>query len=171
MNPKLLGVIVALSSVCCMAQAQTTRPTTRPASPDQVMDDLLKPAATQPAPLAEPPTGQAIDKTSGRGAVAPNAPAVAVMREGTYIVDRVGRLGRTPDGSQAQFIFTSDGKTLKDPPLLILPNLKLQQMEDVAKGANRDVPFRITGMITEYRGRNYILLEKVSVPSENNSQF
>jgi hypothetical protein len=169
MTLKLISLIVALSFAFCLAQ--TTRPTARPSNPDQVMDELLRPAATQPTPLAEPPTGQAIDKTSGRGAVAPNAPAVAVLREGTYIVDRVGRLGRTPDGSQAQFIFISDGKTLKDPPLLILPNLKLQQMEDVAKAANRDVPFRITGMITEYRGRNYILLEKVSVPNEGASQF
>ena len=169
MNFRFIGAIVALSCACSLAQ--TTRPTTRPSNPDQVMDDLLKPAATQPSPLAESPTGQAIDKTSARGAVAPRAPAVAVMREGTYIIDRLGHLGRTPDGTQAQFIFNSDGKTLKDPPLLILPNQKLQQMEDIVKSVNRDVPFRITGMVTEYRGRNYILLEKVLIPNEASAQF
>ena len=169
MNFRLIGAIVALSCACSLAQ--TTRPTTRPSNPDQVMDDLLKPAATQPSPLAEPPTGQAIDKTSGRGAVAPNAPAVAVMREGTYIIDRLGHLGHTPDGTQAQFIFNSDGKTLKDPPVLILPNQTLQKMEDIVKSVNRDVPFRITGMVTEYRGRNYILLEKVLIPNEGSAQF
>jgi hypothetical protein len=169
MNFKLLCVLVTFSFTWCAAQ--TTRPTTRPSNPDQVMDDLLKPAATQSAPLPQPPTGQAIDKTSGRGALAPNAPAVAVMREGTYIIDRLGHLSRTPDGTQAQFIFSSDSKTLKDPPILILPNQKLQQMEDVVKGVNRDVAFRITGMVTEYRGRNYVLLEKVLIPNESAAQF
>ena len=56
-------------------------------------------------------------------------------------------------------------------PVLILPNQKLQQMEDTVKSVNRDLAFRITGMVTEYRGRNYILLEKVLIPTESAAQF
>ncbi len=91
--------------------------------------------------------------------------------EGTFIFDRVGRLTHNADGTQAEFTFESDGKAMKDPPVIILPNLKLMTMEDVVKATNRDLRFRVTGMLTEYRGHNYLLLEKVLVPPETTQQF
>jgi hypothetical protein len=98
------------------------------------------------------------------GLSVPAAPVVTVLREGTFLVDRVGRLSRSKDGSQAEFAFDSDGTALQDPPVVIIPNLKLQQMEDAVGGNTiRDLRFRVSGMVTEYRGRNYILLEKVVV--------
>jgi hypothetical protein len=36
-------------------------------------------------------------------------------------------------------------------------------LENAVSGASRDLRFRITGMVTEYHGRNYVLLEKVTV--------
>ena len=156
----------------------TTRPATQPATQpaqtltaEQMLSQLLRPRATPGRPLA-PTTGPAAyDKTSGRGAVAPGAPVVSVLREGTFIVDRVGRLTRTTDGSQAEFTFEADGKALKDPPMLILPNLKLVVMENVAGPDSRDLRFRVTGMVTEYHGRNYLLLEKVVVVPDVLQQF
>ncbi|MFT3785562.1 MAG: hypothetical protein QM770_05285 [Tepidisphaeraceae bacterium] len=91
------------------------------------------------------------------------------MREGTYRVDRVGRLTRADSGWE--FTFESDGKALQDPPVRLLPNLKLQQMEDDLTNANRDLRFQITGMLTEYRGKNYILIEKVIVLSDDRRPF
>ena len=44
-------------------------------------------------------------------------------------------------------------------------------MEEAVKGANKDLRFRISGMVTEYRGRNYVLLEKVVVMPEAVQQF
>src|SRR5438105_1585762 len=89
-----------------------------------------RPHWPRPKPLVERPTGVAIDKTSGAGALAPNAPPVTVMREGSFVIDRLGRLGRTADGSQPQFIIDSDGKALRDPPMILLPNLMLMKMEE-----------------------------------------
>lgn len=60
---------------------------------------------------------------------------------------------------------------MKDPPVLILPNLKLMAMENAVSSANRDLRFRVTGMVTEYRGRNYVLLEKVVVVPDPTQQF
>ncbi len=163
-----------------MAAAQTTQPATTasvaPAttasapSAQQVMNELLTP----PSPSkALPPAGGGgmIDATSGPNAVAPGAPTVNVLREGTFIVNRVGRLTRTADGQQMEFTFDSDGKTMKDPPLLILPNLKLMQMESAVTGSSRDLHFRVSGMITEYRSRNYVLLDKVVVVPDVENQF
>ena len=67
-----------------------------------------------------------------------------------------------------EFTFESDGKTLQDPPLIILPNLKLMAMERASEALrDRDVRFRVTGMLTEYKGRNYVLLDKVVVVPES----
>ena len=148
-----------------------TKPSTQPAKPDpksltsdQMLGQMLKPATpSQPKPLQPLVDAPGTDKTSGPGAVKPNAPAIATLREGTYIIDRVGRLEKTPDGSQTQFVFEADGKSLREPPLIIVPNLKLMMMENAVTGATRDLKFRVSGMITEYKGRNYVLLEKVFV--------
>ncbi|HEV8290940.1 MAG TPA: hypothetical protein VGP94_03420, partial [Tepidisphaeraceae bacterium] len=76
------------------------------------------------------------------------------------IADRIGRLTRTPEG-QFEFTFEADGSALKDPPMIILPNVKLMVMESMVKNASRDLKFHVSGMVTEYNGRNYILLEQV----------
>lgn len=140
-------------------------------TPEQMLNQLLAAPAPAAKPLVTPPHDPAVDKTSGKGAVAPNAPVVHVLREGSSIVDRIGRLTHSADGKQAEFTFESDGKTMQDPPLIILPNLKLMTMEGANAGSNRDLKFRVTGLITEYRGRNYLLLEKVLVLSDTVDQF
>src|SRR4029453_5539662 len=111
--------------------------------------------------------GGGIDATSGNAAVATGAPVVTVMREGTDIVNRVGRLTRSADGQSWEFTFESDGRSLQDPPIVILPNLSLVALETaVSSSSSRDIRFRITGEVTEYRGRNYVLLRKVTTLSD-----
>jgi hypothetical protein len=94
-----------------------------------------------------------------------------VLREGTFIVDRTGRLSSGADGQGWEFTFESDGRAMRDPPLIILPNLKLMAMEAAIRNNTRDLRFRVTGMVTEYGGRNYILLEKVVVVPDVTQQF
>lgn len=153
----------------------TTRPATQPVetktmSADEVLSRMLKPAATADRPLA-PVADPAVDQTSGRGAVAPNAPVVTVLREGSYVVDRIGRLSRAADGSHSELVFESDGRAMQDPPVILIPNQKLMLVEDTVANSDRDVRLRVTGMLTEYRGRNYLLLEKASVVSEASEQL
>lgn len=158
-----------LLGMTLLAGAQETGPSTRPAAlpPDQMLDRMLRPSS-EGQTLRPTDDAPRTDRTSGSGAVAPGAPQISVMREGSYIVDRLGRLTPTADGQQMEFTFESDGKTMQDPPLVILPNLKLMAMERAAELATRDLRFRITGMVTEYKGRNYILLDKVVVVPETN---
>ena len=172
-------LIVCFASVSS-AVAQTTRPagssaaTTRPAgkSAEEMLNQLLRPTGEpKPAPGAATVETGAVDATSGTAAVAPGAPAVTVMREGTDIVNRVGRITRSADGQQWEFTFESDGRTMLDPPVIILPNLNLMKMESTVSGMSRDMRFRVTGEVTEYRGRNYILLRKFMVVSDAEKQF
>jgi hypothetical protein len=139
-----------------------------PVSADQMLNDMLS-ASNRPAGvpllLAEP----SADRASGPGALPPKAPLVNVLRERSQVFDRVARLSHSPDGIQEQITLESDGTALQDPPLILLPNLKLVALE--AAAADRDARFRVTGMVTEYRGRNYILLQKVVVMSDSDRQF
>jgi hypothetical protein len=38
-------------------------------------------------------------------------------------------------------------------------------------GSARDVRFKVTGLVTEYKGRNYVLLERAVALSEVTQQF
>jgi hypothetical protein len=162
-----IAVVVLL--VGSVGWAQTTRPTTRPSgSPpavDEMFRQLLVPARPTARPLEPSPNMPKTDITSGK-AVAPNAPRVNLIREGTIIFDRRGRLNRAPDG-QYEFHFESDGQAMKDPPMVILPNQQLMAMENAIKTNSRELRFSITGMVTEYNGRNYVLLDKAVVARSN----
>lgn len=142
------------------AFGQTTRPSDgRPeasSDPNKMLEQLLTPARNEPL-LPQPDAPR--ENSASRG-VAPNAPLLNLIREGTWIHDQVGRVQRTADG-QPEFVFESDGRSMTKPPMLILPNLQLMQMEHALKNASRDVKFSITGMVTEYNARNFILVERV----------
>ena len=156
-------VIIAFAT---SAFAQTNRPTTRPAeptNPDQMLRQLLSPARPSAKPLE--PVDFPREDTTSKTAVAPKVETQNLIREGSYLPDRIGRLTKNPDG-QFEFTFESDGLALKDPPMIILPNLKLMAMETAVKNASRDLRFHIWGVVTEYNGRNYILLDQVVVKQD-----
>ena len=174
----LLMVIVLCASM--RAGAQATQPTAAAApaasaasapSAEQKMEGLLAPPKNYGTAL--PPstqTGPTLDKSTGQAAVAPNAPALPVVREGTHRINASGRLTHTSDG-ESIFTFDSDGAAMKDPPMIILPNLKLQAMEAAVASKNSDVHFRVSGTITEYKGRNFILLDKAVVMADVEKTF
>ena len=127
-------------------------------------------SADKPAPNA-PPDAQAArqDRSTGSAAVAPRAPVLTVLPEQSQIFDRVCRLITSPDGMHEELSFDADGATMDDPPIIVLPNLKLVDLEKAAGDHNTRV--RVTGILTEYRGRNFILLQKVVVMAESDRQF
>lgn len=147
--------------------AQTTQPATQPDTQatdhaSSELDRLLRPDAA-PSTVLQPAAQGQQDRTTGIHAVAPGAPVLNVMREGTLVVDRVGRIQRSADGQQMEFVFDADGKAMQDPPVILLPNLKLMAIENELSRSDHALRLRISGSVTEYRGRNYILLDKVVV--------
>jgi hypothetical protein len=139
---------------------------------DQLLQQMLRPAngpVLQPLqPILNPPV---VDQTTGQMVVPNSTLPQNLKREGDFINDRLGRLTKGSDGQTMEFTFESDGRTMQDPPVIILPNLKLMSMEDAVNSSNKDMRFRITGQLTEYKGRNYILLDKVSVVQDAAQQF
>jgi len=157
--------ILAVVVMPAWAAGQTTRPAAA-GGPRQEAADVLNTIMTRPpaAPLQPDPDPPASAGSVPVKTVAPpKGDSTFLRREGDYVVDRVGRMVRGAD-DRPEFVFDSDGQAMKDPPMIILPNLKLMQMESAAKQVGGGgLKFRITGMITEYNGRNYILIEKVVV--------
>ncbi|MBV8780896.1 MAG: hypothetical protein JO353_05805 [Phycisphaerae bacterium] len=168
----LLPAILLVGGFISMAAAQSpaTAPSNSPdASASDMLDRMLKPAGQAPAPLQ--PITYPAQTNQATAAVAPGATTQPTVREGTFVVDRTGRLSKSADGQQVIFTFDSDGRAMQDPPLIILPNLKLEVMEQAVAGSNRDLRFRVTGMLTEYRNHNYLLLDKVVVIPDVVQQF
>jgi hypothetical protein len=170
----LLVALLALAGAL-MAQEPSTQPaSTQPAS--DVFDRLLGPDPVRDSPPltpAQPAPGKPVTPAPNVLPVGPMPGAgqqQAVAREGTYIVDRVGRITRSADGS-LEFTLEADGQAMQDPPLRLIPNLKLADMEDAIASNSRDLRFRVTGMLTEYRGRNFVLIEKFVVMSEERKAF
>jgi hypothetical protein len=163
-------IAVSLLALAPHAFAQTTQPSPGAAPAEQMMNQMLESGGGAKA-LPSATKGSMVDGTTGKDAVAPGAPTMNVLREGTFIVKRVGRLTRSADGQQMEFTFDADRKAMKDPPVVILPNLKLMQMENAIAGSSRDLRFRVSGVVTEYRGRNYVLLDQVVVVPDVDQQF
>lgn len=129
---------------------------------DQMLDRMLRSKPGSVRPLQPVPEDE--QKTVRQGTkVAPEARDLPLKHEGDIISERVGRLQKA--GDWWEFHFESDGRTLGDPPMLVLPNSELARMESAAERARWDLRFRVTGMITAYGGRNYLLVEKVRVVS------
>lgn len=159
-------VSVGITAFAFAQESATTQPVPKALPADQLLERMLDTNAPQGQPL-QPVTTGGNDAGSGGGALAPGSPLVPVIREGSYIVDRTGRLTKSADGQSVEFAFDSDGTAQQDPPMVILPNLKLMQMEQASENSSRELLFRITGMVTEYRGRNYVLIEKAVVSPGN----
>lgn len=139
-------------------------PTTRLTPADQLLNQMLKPAEAARRPLLPEVKSSLKDATSGKGAVAPEAPEMPLLREGTFIVDRTGRLvksSKTP--GTYEFAFDTDGRVLKDPPLVLLPNSRLEAMENQITAWDKPVRFQVTGVVTTYKGRNGLLVERATV--------
>src|SRR5947209_6543390 len=152
-RPLLVAIpLITLASLAFSQQSSpaTPRPATAPVSgpstrassrgvdANSTLSRMLRPTNPVAKPLqplpADTPT---VDATGGAGAVAPAAPTVKLVREGTYVVDRVGRLRKADDGQHEEFAFDADAAAMQDPPMIILPNLALMQMENATQN-NRD---------------------------------
>lgn len=163
----IAGVAFGLS----LTRADET-PTTRVEDPADAVLDRLLPGNSPPATRegeSTPPNGfdpgefaGALDVTSGPAAVAPDVRPQRLLREGAFVIDRPGRVRRTESG-ELEFLFRADGSTpasAGDPPMILVPNLNLMAVESAVR-RNPEQAFRVTGRVTEYRGRNHLILEKV----------
>lgn len=79
-----------------------------------------------------------------------------LRREGSFIVRQRGSMVRLPGGEKA-FIFHKDAQGRADRPMVLLPSLTLQGMEQIIDDRTDDTVFLITGRVYAYHNVNYLL--------------
>jgi hypothetical protein len=156
------GVTICMAGGLRAQTPPTTLPTTQPAvqplQSDTILNRMLQPGnAAQP--LEPEPAPPSVDATSGQAAINPQAPVLTLKPEGSYIIGRLARFGPMVKGFR-ELVFDSDGQAMLDPPMLILPDQTLALMENQARLSNDPMAFRISGLVTQYKDRNYILVDK-----------
>src|SRR5437868_4399984 len=95
------AVFVFVVAMTATSFAQTTRPvprSTESTNPDQMLRQLLSPARPSAKPLE--PVEFPREDTTSKTAVAPKVDSQNLIREGSFINDRIGRLTKTPEGQQ-----------------------------------------------------------------------
>ncbi|QDV90353.1 hypothetical protein RAS2_14320 [Phycisphaerae bacterium RAS2] len=139
-----------------------TEPRREP-SAAEILRELSRDAGDTPRPVILPSRpGQ--DRTSAIDPTALPANAVGAIvpklyPDGYRIVDRPGRLTR--EGDYYTLSFESRGQGPVEPPVRLLPNRLLEDMEIVTSGATKPVVFLVSGEMTAYHGVNYLLVQKL----------
>ncbi len=156
-----------VAPIATPAPATQPQAATAPATPDRLLENLLH--HTPAAPETPTVSGPAVPSAPAPGIeAAPNAPVVSRIRDGQYITRRTGRLVKDEKTGQWLFVFDADGKDMKDPPMVILPNLYLQSMEQMTEKGTKPIRFNISGEVTEYQGKNFLLIHFVKTERDYN---
>ena len=135
--------------------------TTRPAvpSPEEVMAHLISDKLGKPIVLQK----DDLQKIKGEvPSVAPTPKAGPLPAgRGDMAVDRLVTLLPAGVGRWLQVSFEADN-TLQEPPLRLLPCELLAKAERIAwSGRGRTMRLRVSGQITRYKQRRYLLLRKI----------
>jgi hypothetical protein len=109
-----------------------------------------------PVPASAPATAPAVVEV-----VAPETPAISRLPERASIYNRTGRLIKDIKTGTEVFVLDSDGQAMMDPPMGVIPSKYLAVLEDATDYGSKSIKFRISGEVTQYRGKNFIYLKFV----------
>lgn len=167
--------------------AASAQPTTKPSGAEGPKADARPTGDQDPKPRRAPSATDILKELTSRGnapirVVAPTRPgtrerttiapealpknAVAIpdrklLPDGSRLVDRPGRL--VAEGRVFVFAFESRGRGTPEPPMRLLPNRMLEDMEIKSRGGTVPIVFVISGEVTEYHGVNYLLIQKLLI--------
>jgi len=129
------------------------------ADPDAVIRALLR---QRPGKSVSLPVRSVTSDTEHRRSVAPAAGGILPAGPGRMAVDRLVRIVKGADGEWWEVRFESDN-TGREPPMRLLPCRHLAAAKEAVLHAsrNRILQYHVTGMITLYKGRRYLLLRKL----------
>lgn len=80
-----------------------------------------------------------------------------IVPSGTRFVDRRGRLSRDPASGVWRFVLSGDGGGGAAPSVVLLPCMELERIERQARQQDIVAPLLISGTVTTFRGRSYLL--------------
>jgi hypothetical protein len=109
-------------------------------------------APGQPSPLAQPQhPSPATDQAKSSA-----PPQGYRLREGAELVDQLGSFQRS--GDRVVFVVRpGNGR------FLVLENLNLERITRILTERPQELPAKVTGTVTEFRGTNFILIRRASL--------
>ena len=81
------------------------------------------------------------------------------LADGTHLLPREGTLARGGDGTRLFFTFTLNDKRVSVP---LLPDTTLMRLEKDVDAHGWQARYRLGGTVTEYGGRNFLLVEQAT---------
>lgn len=94
--------------------------------------------------------------------------ASAAVQEDTMLVSRTGRFTRL--GAAGEFVLDGFGRNISERTFILLPCRTLEQIEHQHKQSLERRRYRVSGIITAFRGRNFLLLQG-AVPTYTHGNF
>jgi hypothetical protein len=134
-----------------------------PPQPDEFVAD------DEPAPRGDSAESILRDLDRTVGPVVRSPPTAAPGRPagpGAMILWRRGWMVRESDGAWS-FVFAADASGLEDPPMILLPCRMLEDLQRHARRSGPDKPLLLTGRVTRYHGRSYLLPTMFRIPRHN----
>ncbi len=134
-----------------------------PQPPEETVEDAHLPAQPTPEEIIrafqrDRPESVPVPPTRTEAREAPEERYGTLIREGEFISDRTGRLGR--EGNWWMFEFESDTTQAPRPPMRLLPNQMLERIVRESE-ASPGATYIVSGEVTLYDLQNYLLLRKV----------
>ena len=123
-------------------------------SNDDSVEDIISDLESSVGAL---PRSAAANANSG-AATAPDGSSSAseLVREQTMLLSRRGQVTRTSSGAWL-FVFDADAQGLADPPMILMPCLLLEHLEQRVWRSGSNVPVLISGRAYVFDNRNYLL--------------
>jgi hypothetical protein len=155
----------------CEQQLELDEPNDVLSMPQEIIEKLKakrEKTAVSEQPIAD---GNEVSIDKSQSAAEEQSPVAQSYARSTDLVfvDRTGFLIEQEDGL---LVFAPDalGRNVQKLSLHLLPCAVLELTESVQAAEPEKVRFKIAGIITKYKGDNYLLLEKV-VPAYSHGNF
>lgn len=146
---------------------QESEPTTDPQDkfklPAKLRKILMEIPRPQPIVVTELSDSKAETKSTTRRSFTVGGSTRTDLAENVMITDRVGRLAYDPDTQYWLFAFEADGQSLAEPPIALLPSQLLEIVEKILQKTSRPAKFRLSGQVTRYLNKNYLLPRKLLI--------
>lgn len=110
--------------------------------------------ASEPPSAASPLDDGLVVRAEGADLFAPEG---QTLPEGAYLAQRRGTLHRLDSGVWV-FVFDADAAGRAEPPMVVAPSIGLMQMRRLVESrADAGLRFKVSGRVTLYRGRNFLV--------------
>ena len=142
-----------------MPQSQAQQKERKPTEKPSAKDDKRRPAVSEPNDILTMPK-EIMERLKARKIARPKQ-LTRATEQNSILVDRSAFLVKLSDGRPV-FVLDALGRNVKPVSLRPLPCEVLELAEQKQSAVPEPIRFKIAGIMTKYKGENYLLLQKAT---------